>query len=80
MGRRVPRFSQAVEQLDGRELPEDIDEVLTMFSPGQKLATRAASGKVLNALAAKMPTSLVDPRTWPRPTTPTLRDGKCQAR
>ena len=37
------------------ELPEDIDEVLTMFSPGQKLATRAASGKVLNALAAKMP-------------------------
>jgi transketolase len=35
-------------------VPEDVDEVLGMFSPGEKVATRAASGKVLNALAAKI--------------------------
>lgn len=36
------------------EVPEDIEEVVSLFSTGDKLATRAASGKVLNAIAAKM--------------------------
>ncbi|MEY4899175.1 MAG: hypothetical protein RL294_986, partial [Actinomycetota bacterium] len=37
------------------ELPADIDAALPVFEAGTSLATRAASGKVLNALAAVMP-------------------------
>lgn len=40
--------------MDGR-LPEGWEDSLPGFSPGQKIATRAASGKVLQALAPVMP-------------------------
>lgn len=50
-----PELAQQWESWMAGRLPEDIDEVLHMFAPGQKVATRAASGKVLNALAAKIP-------------------------
>lgn len=37
------------------ELPDGIDAALPVFEAGTALATRAASGKVLNAIAAVMP-------------------------
>lgn len=38
------------------ELPPDLESVLPAFSPGDKpVATRSASGQVLNALAARLP-------------------------
>lgn len=43
------------EAQDGR-LPEGWSDGLPAFTPGDKLATRAASGKVLNALAGVLPT------------------------
>jgi transketolase len=43
------------EHLNG-DLPEDIDELLPQFSPEKPLATRVASGKVLNAIAPHMKT------------------------
>ncbi|NIP78872.1 MAG: transketolase, partial [Gemmatimonadetes bacterium] len=41
------------------ELPPDWDAAIPVFPAGEKkLATRAASGKVLNALAGRVPTLL----------------------
>lgn len=37
------------------ELPAGWDEAIPTFKPGEKLATRAASGKVLNAIAKTLP-------------------------
>ncbi|MCB2228180.1 MAG: transketolase [Desulfarculaceae bacterium] len=42
------------DQLAGR-LPKGWDSEVPVFEAGEKIATRAASGKVLNALAAKVP-------------------------
>ena len=50
------------------ELPQGWDE-LPDFAAGEKLATRQASGKVLNALAAKLPFLLGGSPTSGRPTT-----------
>jgi transketolase len=44
-----------LDRLLAAELPADIDAALPVFEAGTSLATRAASGKVLNALAAVMP-------------------------
>ncbi len=40
------------------QLPEGWQEALPVFSPDKKIATRAASGQVLNALAAALPNLL----------------------
>jgi transketolase len=37
------------------ELPEGIEEALPVFEPGKEVSTRAASGKVINALAGVVP-------------------------
>jgi len=42
------------EQMEGR-LPAEWEESLPRFTPGEGLATRQASGTVLNALAARVP-------------------------
>ena len=44
-----------LDRLLAAELPADIDAALPVFEAGTSLATRAASGKVLNAIAAVMP-------------------------
>jgi transketolase len=44
-----------LDRLLSGELPVDIDASLPTFEAGTSLATRAASGKVLNALASVMP-------------------------
>ncbi len=44
-----------LERITKRELPEGWDSVLPMFEAGSAVATRAASGKVLAALAPVLP-------------------------
>jgi transketolase len=43
------------DRLQARELPGDVEEVLPVFEAGKDVSTRAASGQVINALAAKLP-------------------------
>nr|WP_240921353.1 transketolase [Microbacterium excoecariae] len=43
------------DRLEAGELPENIADALPQFEAGKGIATRAASGKVLNALAAELP-------------------------
>ena len=50
-----PDQKKLLDRLLAAELPADIDAALPVFEAGTSLATRAASGKVLNALAAVMP-------------------------
>ena len=44
-----------LERLRKRELPTGWDSEIPVFAPGKDLATRAASGDVINALAKKLP-------------------------
>jgi transketolase len=47
--------AKLLERLEAGDLPTDLEALLPVFTPGGEIATRAASGKVLNAIAAKMP-------------------------
>jgi transketolase len=47
--------AKLLDRLLQGELPADIVSALPKFESGTQLATRAASGKVINALAAKLP-------------------------
>ncbi|NLA64783.1 MAG: transketolase, partial [Leucobacter sp.] len=50
-----PERKALFDRLEAQELPESLVEVLPTFEAGASMATRAASGKVLNALAAQLP-------------------------
>ncbi|WP_435300064.1 transketolase [Timonella sp. A28] len=50
-----PENAALLERITRRELPEGWDSVLPVFEEGVALATRAASGKVLSALAPVLP-------------------------
>ena len=50
-----PESAKLLERLVQGELPTDLAAALPSFEAGSEVATRAASGKVLNALAAKLP-------------------------
>ena len=50
-----PESAKLFERLSKGELPTEVASALPEFEPGSEIATRAASGKVLNALAAVMP-------------------------
>jgi transketolase len=50
-----PSSAALFERLESGELPADIAATLPFFEAGTEIATRAASGKVINALAAKLP-------------------------
>ncbi|MCR2809845.1 MULTISPECIES: transketolase [unclassified Microbacterium] len=43
------------DRVNARELPEGIAAALPSFEPGKDVSTRAASGAVINALAAELP-------------------------
>ena len=43
------------DRITARELPEGIAEALPIFEAGKEVSTRAASGTVINALAAELP-------------------------
>lgn len=53
---RYPELAEHLSQMERRELPENWDRGLPEFPANPKgLATRASSGKVLNAVAEKIP-------------------------
>ncbi|MGN7968361.1 transketolase [Microbacterium sp. 22296] len=50
-----PERKQLWDRLQARELPADISDALPAFEAGKDVSTRAASGTVINALAAQLP-------------------------
>lgn len=52
---QYPELAKEYEQLTNGNLPDGLEEELPVFTPGEKMATRKASGKTLNAIAAYLP-------------------------
>jgi transketolase len=50
-----PERKALLDRLEAGELPDDLESVLPVFEAGKDVSTRAASGKVINALAAVLP-------------------------
>ena len=50
-----PDKATLLSRLRSRSLPEGWDSKLPVFAPGKDVATRAASGEVINAIAAVLP-------------------------
>ncbi|MFH8252449.1 transketolase [Microbacterium sp. B2969] len=50
-----PERKALLDRLEAGELPEDIASALPVFEAGKDVSTRAASGTVINALAAELP-------------------------
>jgi transketolase len=50
-----PDEATLLSRLRSRSLPEGWDSKLPVFAPGKDVATRAASGEVINAIAAVLP-------------------------
>lgn len=50
-----PDSAQLLDRLSAGQLPSGLDSALPAFEPGTSVSTRAASGKVINAIAAVMP-------------------------
>jgi len=53
-----PELAREYGQGKQGKLPPDLGKKLPVFAPGQKIATRKASGKTLNALAGSLPNLL----------------------
>ena len=50
-----PENAALLERLVAGDLPSGLEAALPVFEPGTEIATRAASGKVINAIAKVMP-------------------------
>lgn len=50
-----PQRAAAFDRIEANELPEGWEDEIPVFEPGKGVATRAASGKVLEALGAVIP-------------------------
>ena len=50
-----PENAALLARLRKKELPSDWDQNIPVFAPGKDLATRAASGEVINAIAEQLP-------------------------
>jgi len=50
-----PERKKLLDRMNALELPEGIEEALPVFEAGKDISTRAASGKVINAIAPLMP-------------------------
>ena len=50
-----PKEAKLLQRLQSKALPDDFDKSIPVFEPGKDIATRAASGKVINAIAAVLP-------------------------
>ena len=50
-----PEGAALLQRIEARELPDSVDAVLPVFEAGKDVSTRAASGKVLNALGPVLP-------------------------
>jgi len=52
---QYPELRQEWDRIHSRQLPADLENILPHFEVGSSVATRDAGGKVLNALAPKVP-------------------------
>ena len=50
-----PERKALLDRLEAHALPDDITDALPVWEQGASVATRSASGKVINALAAELP-------------------------
>jgi transketolase len=50
-----PEGDALLQRIEAKELPAGLDAVLPVFEAGKDVSTRAASGKVLNALGPELP-------------------------
>ena len=50
-----PESAALLQRVESQTLPEDFDAALPVFEAGKDVSTRAASGKVLNAIGPVMP-------------------------
>jgi transketolase len=50
-----PEQNELLKRLQTRKLPKDWQQVIPTFESGKDLATRAASGKIINAIAGVLP-------------------------
>jgi len=50
-----PEQKELLKRLQTRKLPKDWQQVIPTFESGKDLATRAASGKIINAIAGVLP-------------------------
>ncbi|WP_396668407.1 transketolase [Microbacterium sp. R86528] len=50
-----PERKALLDRLEAKTLPSNIDDALPAFEAGKEVSTRAASGTVINALAAELP-------------------------
>ncbi|BDY32757.1 MULTISPECIES: transketolase [Mycolicibacterium] len=50
-----PDAAALLRRIEARQLPDGVDAVLPVFEAGKDVSTRAASGKVLNALGPVLP-------------------------
>ncbi len=50
-----PERKELLDRLEAQALPADIEDALPVFEAGKEVSTRVASGKVINALAARLP-------------------------
>jgi len=53
--KKNPKESALLTRLQSKELPADWAKVIPVFESGKDIATRAASGKVINAIAGVLP-------------------------
>ncbi len=75
-GKKYPELLAQWELMTGPKLPEDWDSDIPVFPPDEKgMATRAAGGKILNAVAEKIP-SLIGGSGDLDPSTKTAMDGR----
>jgi transketolase len=70
-----PELAEELERVLAGELPEGWANALPRFEPPQSLATRQASGKILNALAPRLP-ELVGGAADLAPSTETYLEGQ----
>jgi len=50
-----PERKELLDRLEAHALPADVEQALPVFEAGTEISTRAASGKVINALAPVLP-------------------------
>ncbi|MBW1638023.1 transketolase [Microbacterium resistens] len=50
-----PERKALLDRLEAHALPDDVSSALPVFEAGKDVSTRAASGQVINALAARLP-------------------------
>ncbi len=74
--REAPDMASRFERIMRGQLPDEIDVAVTVFSPDEgPIATRSASGKVMNSLAKVLPHSLAGGSGDLAPSTKTLLIG-----